>query len=211
MTGHPELNAMARSVIDANHYMVLGTRDPDGGPRLSRVYYTPARYSDFYWVSSPESHHSRNLLERPAVEIGLKRRRVRHRREDEVQGAGAELGLPLSRQRAEPQLRPPPRERPSGLLRPVGRRPRPPAERIAPLFLRRGRERLPPAAPDGRSHRAPRHTPTPDRSTRPARAHGGGRGAVPGRAVRRCRRRVRAPDARWPRRMDLVHGFGRIR
>jgi hypothetical protein len=67
MTGHPELNAMARSVIDANHYMVLGTRDP--GPRLSPVCYTPARYSDFYWVLSPESHLSRNLLEGPAVEI----------------------------------------------------------------------------------------------------------------------------------------------
>lgn len=69
MGGHPELNAMARRVIDANHYMVLGTRDPDGSPRLSPVYYTPARYSRLYWVSSPEAHHSRNLAEHPAVEI----------------------------------------------------------------------------------------------------------------------------------------------
>jgi hypothetical protein len=69
MTGHPDLDAMARRVIDANHYMVLGTRDPDGRPRLSPVYYTAARYSDFYWVSSPEAHHSRNVTERPAVEI----------------------------------------------------------------------------------------------------------------------------------------------
>jgi hypothetical protein len=35
MGGHPELDAMARRVIDANQYMVLGTRDPDGSPRLS--------------------------------------------------------------------------------------------------------------------------------------------------------------------------------
>jgi hypothetical protein len=69
MRGHPELNALARRVIDANQYMVLGTRDPDGSPRLSPVYYTPARYADFYWVSSPQAHHSRNLTERPAVEI----------------------------------------------------------------------------------------------------------------------------------------------
>jgi hypothetical protein len=69
MTGHPDLNSMARRLIDANHYMVLATRDPDGGPRLSPVYYTAARYSDFYWVSSPEAHHSLNLTERPAVEI----------------------------------------------------------------------------------------------------------------------------------------------
>jgi hypothetical protein len=69
MSGHPDLNAMARRVIDANHYMVLATRDPDGGPRLSPVYYTAARNRDFYWASSPEAHHSRNLAERPAVEI----------------------------------------------------------------------------------------------------------------------------------------------
>ncbi len=29
---------MARRVIDHNHYMVLGTRDPDGSPRLSPVF-----------------------------------------------------------------------------------------------------------------------------------------------------------------------------
>ena len=67
--GYPDLNAMARRVIDAGHYMTLGTTDPDGRPRLSPVYYTPARYSDFYWVSSPGAQHSRNLAERPEAEI----------------------------------------------------------------------------------------------------------------------------------------------
>ncbi len=69
MRGDPELNAMARRVIDANHYMTLATLDPDGHPRLSPVYYTAARYTDFYWVSSAEAHHSRNLAERPQVQI----------------------------------------------------------------------------------------------------------------------------------------------
>lgn len=64
-----DLDAMARRVIDANHYMTLGTRDPDGRPRLSPVYYTAARYADFYWLSSPNAHHSQNLVERPEVEI----------------------------------------------------------------------------------------------------------------------------------------------
>jgi hypothetical protein len=67
--GHPDLNAMARRVIDANHYMTLATTDPDGRPRLSPVYYTPARYAAFYWVSSPDAQHSRNLAERPEAEI----------------------------------------------------------------------------------------------------------------------------------------------
>jgi hypothetical protein len=69
MSGHPELNAMARRVIDTNHYMTLATRDPDGRPRLSPVYYTPARYTDLYWLSSPQAQHSRSLSERPEVEI----------------------------------------------------------------------------------------------------------------------------------------------
>ena len=60
---------MARRVIDANHYMTLATTDPGGRPRLSPVYYTPARYSDFYWVSSPGAQPSRNLAECPDTEI----------------------------------------------------------------------------------------------------------------------------------------------
>ena len=63
------LAAMARRVIDANHYMTLATHDPDRETRLSPVYYTAARYTDFYWVSSPGAQHSRNLTERPDVKI----------------------------------------------------------------------------------------------------------------------------------------------
>lgn len=33
---------MARRVLDSNRYMVLGTVEPDGGPRLSPVFFTPA-------------------------------------------------------------------------------------------------------------------------------------------------------------------------
>ena len=67
--GAQELDAMARRVIEGNRYMVLGTVEPDGAPRLSPVYYTPARHTDFYWVSSPEAQHSRNVGERPEVQI----------------------------------------------------------------------------------------------------------------------------------------------
>jgi hypothetical protein len=69
MSGHSDLDAMARRVIDANHYMTLGTQDPDGRPRLSPVFYTAARYTDFYWLSSPDAHHSRNVADRPEIEI----------------------------------------------------------------------------------------------------------------------------------------------
>jgi pyridoxamine 5'-phosphate oxidase-like protein len=69
--GHRDLDAMARHVIDANLYMTLGTLGPDGRPRVSPVYYTAARYTDFYWVSSPEARHSRNIAERPEVAIAI--------------------------------------------------------------------------------------------------------------------------------------------
>ena len=68
-SGRAPLDEMARRVIDGNTYMVLATLDPDGQPRLSPVFYTPARYRDFYWVSVPNSHHSRNLAERPEVRV----------------------------------------------------------------------------------------------------------------------------------------------
>jgi Pyridoxamine 5'-phosphate oxidase len=69
MSADADLDAMARGVIDGNHYMTLGTLDPDGLPRLSPVYYTAARYTDFYWVSSPQAHHSRNVGERSEIRI----------------------------------------------------------------------------------------------------------------------------------------------
>jgi Pyridoxamine 5'-phosphate oxidase len=64
-----DLDALARRVIDANEYLTLGTLDPDGRPRLSPVYYTPARYTDLYWVSSPGAQHSRNLADRPEAQV----------------------------------------------------------------------------------------------------------------------------------------------
>src|SRR5690242_7901171 len=69
MGAHPDLDEMARRVIDGNPYMTLATVEPDGSPRLSPVYFTPARYTDLYWVSSPDAHHSRNVLARPDVRI----------------------------------------------------------------------------------------------------------------------------------------------
>jgi nitroimidazol reductase NimA-like FMN-containing flavoprotein (pyridoxamine 5'-phosphate oxidase superfamily) len=64
-----ELNDMARRVLDGNRYLVLGTTEDDGSPRLSPVYFTPARYRDLYWVSGPDARHSHNVRARPDVQI----------------------------------------------------------------------------------------------------------------------------------------------
>jgi nitroimidazol reductase NimA-like FMN-containing flavoprotein (pyridoxamine 5'-phosphate oxidase superfamily) len=64
-----ELGALARAIVDSNMYMVLGTADQTGRPWVSPVYYASAGYREFYWVSSPEALHSRNLGARPQVSI----------------------------------------------------------------------------------------------------------------------------------------------
>ncbi len=61
--------AVARAIIDANRYMVLATADASGRPWPSPVYYAPAGYREFYWVSAPDARHSRNLDARPEVSI----------------------------------------------------------------------------------------------------------------------------------------------
>ena len=58
---------MARDVIATNRYFVLGTAHPDGQPRVSPVYFNHHEHRSFYWVSSPDSQHSRNIAADPRV------------------------------------------------------------------------------------------------------------------------------------------------
>jgi uncharacterized protein YhbP (UPF0306 family) len=69
MNDRPDFSANARAIIDANLYMVLGTADEAGRPWVSPVYYAPASYREFLWVSEPEATHSRNLATRPEISI----------------------------------------------------------------------------------------------------------------------------------------------
>jgi nitroimidazol reductase NimA-like FMN-containing flavoprotein (pyridoxamine 5'-phosphate oxidase superfamily) len=64
-----DLAAFARAIIESNLYMTLGTADDAGRPWVSPVYYAPAGYGEFFWVSSPEAKHSLNLAGRPEVSI----------------------------------------------------------------------------------------------------------------------------------------------
>jgi nitroimidazol reductase NimA-like FMN-containing flavoprotein (pyridoxamine 5'-phosphate oxidase superfamily) len=57
------------SIIDSNRYMTLATADETGRPWASPVWYAPRGYREFFWVSSPESRHSRNLATRPELAI----------------------------------------------------------------------------------------------------------------------------------------------
>jgi hypothetical protein len=56
-------------MIDSNMYMVLGTADGSGRPWVSPLYFSADGYTEFFWVSSPEATHSRNLALRPQVSV----------------------------------------------------------------------------------------------------------------------------------------------
>jgi hypothetical protein len=65
----PERETMARAIVDGNSYMTLGTADADGLPWASPVWYAPASYREFFWVSKPGARHSQNIAVRPEVGI----------------------------------------------------------------------------------------------------------------------------------------------
>ena len=64
-----DLGAIARKIIDSIVYMVLGTANETGRPWVSPVYFASEKYREFYWMSSPDVTHSRNIVLRPQVSI----------------------------------------------------------------------------------------------------------------------------------------------
>ena len=49
--------------------MTLGTADEHGRPWVSPVWFAHSGYREFFWVSSPQVRHSRNLAARPELAI----------------------------------------------------------------------------------------------------------------------------------------------
>ena len=56
-------------IIAASRYLVLATADAAGRPWSSPVYFAHIGLAEFFWVSSPEVTHSRNIAVRPEVGI----------------------------------------------------------------------------------------------------------------------------------------------
>ncbi|MFZ0217140.1 MAG: pyridoxamine 5'-phosphate oxidase family protein [Candidatus Dormiibacterota bacterium] len=65
----PDLQAIARTIVDTNRYLTLGTGDEHGAPWASPVWYAPSAYREFFWVSSPAARHSRNIATRPQISL----------------------------------------------------------------------------------------------------------------------------------------------
>jgi len=56
-------------IIEASRYLVLATADAAGRPWSSPVYFAHIGFTEFFWVSSPDVTHSRNIAVRPEVGI----------------------------------------------------------------------------------------------------------------------------------------------
>jgi nitroimidazol reductase NimA-like FMN-containing flavoprotein (pyridoxamine 5'-phosphate oxidase superfamily) len=68
-TTDDDLAAHARSIIDANRYLTLGTASGDGRPWTTPVYFAAAGQWEFFWESATDAWHSRNLAARPQVSL----------------------------------------------------------------------------------------------------------------------------------------------
>lgn len=64
-----DLDRAAGERLAAARFLVLGTVDPDGRPRVSPVWFSLVDRRRVYWLSSPEAHHSRNLGRHPEVSM----------------------------------------------------------------------------------------------------------------------------------------------
>jgi len=58
---------IARAVLDDNFYVVLATATGDGTPWATPVWFAHETYRELFWVSAPDSRHSRNIVARPRI------------------------------------------------------------------------------------------------------------------------------------------------
>ena len=62
---------VVREIIEASRYLVLATADAAGRPWSTPVYFAHIGCTEFFWVSSPDVTHSRNIAVRPEVGIAI--------------------------------------------------------------------------------------------------------------------------------------------
>jgi len=71
MTDAEDPRALADEIIRANQYLILATADDTGSPWSTPVWFATADNREFFWVSSPQARHSRNLAGRPDLAFSI--------------------------------------------------------------------------------------------------------------------------------------------
>lgn len=62
-------HAAAERVLSGTTYVVLATVDADGTPWATPVWFAREGRTEFYWISDPETRHSRNIAAREDVAL----------------------------------------------------------------------------------------------------------------------------------------------
>jgi nitroimidazol reductase NimA-like FMN-containing flavoprotein (pyridoxamine 5'-phosphate oxidase superfamily) len=60
-----------QEIVAANRYMVLATADEQGVPWVTPVWFATEDHRRFYWISDPNTRHSRNIAARPEIAIAI--------------------------------------------------------------------------------------------------------------------------------------------
>ena len=66
-----ETAAAVRAVLAGESTLVLATADRDGAVSCASLFYIFDDQLSLYWLSSPDSRHSRNLVDRPQASIAV--------------------------------------------------------------------------------------------------------------------------------------------
>lgn len=61
----------ARRVVDAASYLTIATADAAGTPWATPVWFAEHELREYFWVSRPETRHSKNIAERPEVALAV--------------------------------------------------------------------------------------------------------------------------------------------
>jgi uncharacterized protein YhbP (UPF0306 family) len=71
MTTSQDPRAALEAIVRANEFMILATADAEGVPWASPVWFATTNYREYFWISSPDTRHSRNLAVRPELAISI--------------------------------------------------------------------------------------------------------------------------------------------
>jgi hypothetical protein len=71
MTTDTEPREAFERIVRAGTYMTLATADANGLPWASPVWFATTDLREYFWASSPEARHSRNLAARPELAISI--------------------------------------------------------------------------------------------------------------------------------------------
>lgn len=66
-----DLNKLAKEIIEKNQYMTVASSDSKGKPWVSPVVYVQDKNHNLYFISLPDSMHSKNIVGNPNASVAI--------------------------------------------------------------------------------------------------------------------------------------------